>query len=277
MVTLNPAEHLGLDTFIGGIAPGRHGDLLLLKEPGIMKPELVISKGRVVSEQGRMTVSIPEAVYPDEIMNSVKIAPVVPEDLVVPASFSDGERRVRTLDIQPGGLVTREGRAVPLVVGGNLVADPLKDLLKILFIERISGRGERFVGFVRGWGQKQGAVATSLCWDAGAVVGIGGNDADLVLAVNRVIEMQGGTAIYVEGSLKADIPLRVGGYVSQLKMPELANRMDMFQKAISSLGAIPDFAQLTLSILTTPAIPFIRMTEKGYHRFRENDLVSVTP
>ena len=277
MVTLNPAEHLGLDTFIGGIAPGRHGDLLLLKEPGIMKPELVISKGRVVAEQGRMTVSIPEAVYPDEIMNSVKISFVVPEDLVVPASFSDGERRVRTLDIQPGGLVTREGRAVPLVVGGNLVADPEKDLLKILFIERISGRGERFVGFVRGWGQKQGAVATSLCWDAGAVVGIGGNDADLVLAVNRVIEMQGGTAIYVEGSLKADIPLRVGGYVSRLKMPELANRMDIFQKTISSLGATPDFAQLTLSILTTPAIPFMRMTEKGYHRFRENDLVSVTP
>ena len=275
MATLNPAEHLGLDTFIGGIAPGRHGDILLLVEPGIMKPEVVVSKGRVVAEGGQMRAPIPAAIYPDRLMNTVKAPPVSPADLRVPQSLAEGEEMVRTLDIQSGGLVAREGRAVPRVVAGQLTADPDNDLLKIVFMERISGSCEKFIGFVRGWGQKRGAVATTLCWDAGAIVGIGVTDEDLAGAINRVIEMQGGTAVVVDGTLRVDIPLRAGGYVSELKMPELADRLNRFQGSMASLGVPHDFAHLTLSVLTTPAIPFIRMTEKGYYRFREDDFVGL--
>jgi adenine deaminase len=275
MVTLNPAEHLGLDTLIGGVAPGRHGDILLLSKPGLMKPEMVISKGRVVAEKGQMKIPIPDAGYPEPLMNSVKAAPISPSDLKISESLADEEGKVRTLDIQPGGLVTREGRAAPKVSGQQLAADPLNDFLKIVFVERLTGRKEMFVGFVRGWGQKKGAVATTLCWDTGAIVGIGENDEDLVHAVNHVIKMQGGTAVFVDRTLKMDIPLRAGGYVSELKMPEIAERLNRFQKIMSSLGVTPDFAHLTLSVLTTPAIPFIRMTEKGYYRFRESDFVGL--
>ena len=120
-------------------------------------------------------------------------------------------------------------------------------------------------------------MATTLCWDVGAVVGIGENDEDLVCAVNHVIRMQGGTAVFVEGALKAEIPLPVGGYVSHLKIPEIARRQNRFQETMASLGVISDSAHLTLSVLTTPAIPFIRMTERGYYRFRENDFVGLLP
>jgi len=108
-------------------------------------------------------------------------------------------------------------------------------------------------------------------------VGIGENDEDLAHAVNHVIEMQGGTAVVVDGTLKVDVPFRAGGYVSELRMPELAERLNRFQKTLGSMGVIPDFAQLALSVLTTPAIPFIRLTEKGYYRFRENAFVGLTP
>ena len=182
---------------------------------------------------------------------------------------------VRTMDIQQGGLVAREGRGRPIVVSGLLAADPGKDLLKIFFMERISGRGESFIGFVRGWGQKRGAVATTLCWDAGGIIGIGENDEDLAAAINRLIDLQGGTSIFVDGGLKMDIPLRAGGYVSELKMPELADRLKSFQEIMTSLGTTLDFAHLSLSVLTTPAIPFIRITEKGYYRFREGDVVGL--
>jgi adenine deaminase len=277
MVTLNPAEHLGLDTLIGGIAPGRHGDILLLENLGVMKPEVVISKGRVVAQEGRMSIPIPDAGCPAHLMNTVKAATISPLDLRIKKALTDGEGAVRTLDIQSGGLVAREGRGVPMVLSEHLVADPLNDLLKIVFVERISGRGETFIGFVRGWGQKQGAVATTLCWDAGAIVGIGENDEDLAHAVNHVIEMQGGTAVVVDGTLKVDVPFRAGGYVSELRMPELSDRLNRFQQIMASMGVIPDFAQLALNVLTTPAIPFIRLTEKGYYRFRENDFVGLTP
>ncbi len=277
MVTLNPAEHLGLDNLIGGVAPGRYGDLLLLGEPNNMKPEMVISKGRLVAEKGRMCVPIPKADPPEILLNTVKVEPISAAGLKIPASLAGPAGEIRSIDIQPGGLVAREGRGKPMVSGENLKTDPEKDLLKIVFIERISGKGESFAGFVRGWGQKRGAVATTTCWDAGGIVGIGVNDEDLAEAVNRVIEIQGGMSLFVDGRLLAEIPLRAGGYVSQLRMPDLALRLENFQKEMARLGFIHDNALLALSVMTAAAIPFIRMTEKGYYRFRENDFVGLVP
>ena len=194
MATLNPAEHFGMADRIGGIAPGRYGDLLLLPEPGVMKPEMVISKGRIVAEKGSVCVPVPEVSYPEIFRNTVKATPISEEDLGVPESLLATDGMVRTIDIQPGGLVTREGRAVPRIHDGQLKADPENDLLKIVFMERVTGRGRKFAGFVRGWGQKKGAAATTLCWDVGGILAIGSDDADLVQVINRLIEIQGGLA-----------------------------------------------------------------------------------
>ena len=128
-----------------------------------MKPELVISNGRIVAEDGRMTVEIQETPYPDNLLKTVKVYPISPSDLAVPAKYANKIDSIRIIDIKPGGLVTRERETTPKVVNGQYVADPERDLLKIVIIERLSGRGERFTGFIRGWGQKKGAVATSLC------------------------------------------------------------------------------------------------------------------
>jgi len=275
MVTLNPAEHFRLDHLIGGIAPGRYADILLLPKPGIMKPEVVISNGRIVAEDGQVTVEIQEAPYPDNLLKTVKVNPVSPSDLAIPAEDAGRIDSIRIIDIQPGGLVTREGTTTPKIVNGQYVADPERDLLKVVFIERLSGRGERFTGFIRGWGQEKGAVATTLCWDAGCIVAIGANDHDLATAINRVIELQGGTVLSVGDASLLELPLTVGGFISQLKIPDIASKLEDFQKTISSLGSRLPFAHLSLNVLTTAAIPFIRMTEKGYYRFREKDVVTL--
>ena len=272
MVTLNPAEHFGLAHLMGGIAPGRYADILLLPEDGVMKPELVISNGRIVAENGETAVEIPATPYPGELLKTVRVDPVSSSDLAVPAH---GQGDIRTIYIQPGGLVTREGKATPKIVNGQLEADPERDLLKIVFIERNSGRGEKFIGFISGWGQKKGAVATTLCWDAGAIVAIGANDDDLTAVINRVIDLQGGAVVSVDGAFLAEIPLNIGGFISQLKMPEIAHRLEAFQKAVASLGSTLTFTHLTLNVLSTAAIPFIRITEKGYYRLRENDFVNL--
>jgi len=273
MVTLNPAEHFGMDHLIGGLAPGRYADILLLKGTKDIRPERVISAGRVVAENGRTTIEIPDRPHPEQLRKTVRVAPVSPSDFAVSMQHPED---IRTIDIQPGGLVTREGRAVPKVVNGRLEPDPDSDLLKIVFIERITGRGEKFIGFVRGWGQKKGAVATSLCWDAAAIVAIGANDRDLATAINRVIEQQGDAVVALNHSVHAEIPLNIEGYMSDLPIPELARRLNTFQETVASLGSELPFAHLTLNVMTTGAIPFIRITEKGYYRFREGDIVGLT-
>jgi adenine deaminase len=275
MVSINPAQHFGMDHILGGIAPNRFADILILPEKGRMKPDLVISEGRIVAERGMTTVDIQRIPYPAPFFNSVKVGRVSLSDLTIPVSAATSPDGVRTIDIQAGGLVTREGRARPAEAGARLQAKPEEDLLKAVFIERVTGKGDRFVGFVRGWGQKEGATATTLCWEAGGIVAIGANDLDLAVAINRVIEMQGGTSVSVRGEVILEIPYNVLGFLSELPIREIAARAERFQKVLNGLGSKLEYPHLSLMVLTTSAIPFIRITEKGYYRFRENDYVGI--
>ncbi|MCD4716012.1 MAG: hypothetical protein K8R45_04640, partial [Desulfobacterales bacterium] len=218
---------------------------------------------------------LPRTPYPENLLNTVLVDPLPEDSLAVPLSAIGSRKEMRTMDIQPGGLVTREGKVKVTPFNGEISPDPEQDVLKIVFIERVSGRGEKFVGFIRGWGQKRGAVATSLCWDASGIIAIGENDHDLVTAINRVIENQGGIVLSVNGELLADIPFKIGGYVSEMKIEDIASELTHFQQRVNELGSNLDSLHLTLVTLTSAAIPFIRMSEKGYFRFRENDYVGL--
>jgi adenine deaminase len=275
MVSINPAEHLGLSYITGGIAPGRFADILLLPRPDIMKPDLVISEGRIIAEGGKTVVPLPRTPYPENLFNTVLVDPLAEDSLAVPLSAIGSRGEMRTMDIQPGGLVTREGKVKVTPFNGKISPDPERDVLKIVFIERVSGRGEKFVGFIRGWGQKRGAVATSLCWDASGIIAIGENDHDLVTAINRVIDHQGGIVLSVNGELLTDLPFNIGGYVSEKKIEDIASELTRFRQRVNELGSNLETPHLTLVTLTSAAIPFIQMSEKGYFRFRENDYVGL--
>lgn len=276
MVSINPAEHLGIDHLTGGLSPGRMADILLLPKTGDMTPDLVISNGLVVAENGQCTVPLFRVPHPPHFMKTMRIGLISPSELKVSAESARGDGSVRTIDIQENGLVTREGRAEATVANGSLWADPERDLCKCVFIERVTGRGQKFVGFVRGWGQKRGAVATSLCWDSAGLVAIGTNDEDLAVAINRVIEMQGGTSLIKDGKPLVNIPCEAGGYVSGMAFEDLTTALKRFQAIMTDLGSPLEAAHLTLCTLTAAAIPFIRMTEQGYARFREGDLVGIS-
>jgi adenine deaminase len=146
---------------------------------------------------------------------------------------------------------------------------------RAVFIERVSGTGKHFVGFARGWGLKRGAVASSLAWDASAIVAVGVDDLDLATAINRVIELQGGAVLALDGAIKIDIPFPIAGYISDLKIEDLASALADLQHTLEDLGAKLQRAHLTLVTMTSAAIPFIRITEEGYFRFREHDYVGI--
>ncbi|MDZ7699173.1 MAG: adenine deaminase C-terminal domain-containing protein [Deltaproteobacteria bacterium] len=275
MVSLNPAEHLGIDHLTGGISPGRMADILILPGEDRMTPDIVISNGQVVARKGQCTVPLSRVPHPPRFLRTMTMDPVSPEALKIPAENGRGDVSVRTIDIQSNGLVTREGEARITVRGGELQADPENDLLKCVYIERASGTSQKFIGFVRGWGQQEGAAASSLCWDSAGLVAVGTSDEDLTVAINRVIHMQGGTALAKNGENLLDIPCEAGGYVSGLPFDALTEKMNRFQQIVTDLGSTLPSAHLTLCTLTAAAIPFIRMTEQGYARFREGDRVGI--
>ncbi len=273
LVTLNPAEYLGLERDLGGLAPGRRADVLLLPSPKRVVPDLVIAGGRVLARDGAMVEPLPRVPYPPQVYDTVRLDPITPDDLIVPAPA--GYEKIRTMEVDPGGLVTREGQAEPRVMDGRCLADPGRDLLKIVFMERVTGQGTKFIGFVRGWGLSQGALATSITWDSAGVVAVGADDVGLARAVNRVIELKGGSVACREDEVLAEVPFPVVGYISDLPLHDVAERIRAFERAAADLGCTLTNAHLTLNVMSATAIPFIKLTETGFYRFRENDVVGV--
>jgi adenine deaminase len=271
MASLNPATYLGIDRQVGGVAPGCLGNILILPDLDQLRPDIVIAKGQVVAENGVMTVSLRSRAAQPFLFDTVKI-PEIPVSLL---RTPQGENKstVRCLDIDAGGLVTTEGVCSAPACSGSFVQNPDQDLLKLVFMERVTGNGEHFTGFVRGWGVKKGAVATTLCWDASGVIAVGAVDGDLALAMNTVTRMRGGIAVAVEGTIIFSMPFPVAGYVSTRPMTELAEGFGRFQALMTSLGCPLDFALRTIGTLTSAAIPFFKVTEKGYYRFREKETI----
>jgi adenine deaminase len=275
MASLNPAELYHVDHLIGGLAPGRYADILILPSPELIKPEVVISNGRVISENGAVNAELKRIPYNKKILKTVNVPLTKAKDFIVAASECSKPGMVRTMDIQANGLVVKEGSAEALVENGRVITDPENDLLKVIFIGRATGKAEMFVGFVRGMGMKAGAVATTHAWDASAIIAVGASDEDLALAINKVIGHQGGSVIAAGGEVLVDLPFPIAGYVSDAPVEEINSGMIAFQKKIEELGSKLRSAHLTLVVLTSAAIPFIRITEKGYFRFRENDYVGI--
>ena len=275
MSSLNCAELFHMDHLIGGIAPGRYADILVLPSLNEIKPEMVIANGSVIFENEQVTAELRRIPYDKKIFTTVNVPLTRQEDFAVPASSCSMPGMVRTIDIQANGLVAKEGVAEVRVENGMIVADPVNDLLKLVYIDRATGRAEMFTGFVRGIGMKSGAVATTQAWDASAIIAAGTSDEDITLAVNTVIHHQGGAVIAVGGAIAVDIPFPVAGYTSTAPVEEIHAAMIDFQRKMEELGSTLRSAHLTLVTLTSAAIPFIRITEKGYFRFRENDYVGI--
>jgi adenine deaminase len=180
MASFNPALWHGLRD-LGALAPGYQADVLILPDLESFAPEVVLKAGREVGE-----IEKPEV--PDWVKNSVRIRPLSTNDFTIPWE-RDGQARV--IGIVPDQIVTDSLLEDPRVDGRNALADPERDLLKIAVIERHLGTGRIGLGFVRGFGLKSGALASTVAHDAHNVVVVGVKDDDMLRAVRRLTETGG--------------------------------------------------------------------------------------
>jgi adenine deaminase len=273
MATINVAQHFALDHDIGGIAPGKYADIVILPDLKTIKAEYVISNGRVVAQKGRALISPRKHRYPQSLLNSLRLPnDFSAEDFAIPVG--GGRVKVRLMNQVTDLLVREEFIDVP-ATNGQLKADVAKDILKVAAIERSYGTGKSFVGLIKGIGLKRGAIATSSVWDCGDLMAVGAGEADMARAVNRVREMGGGTVVCAGGKIIAEIALPVAGLISTEPMEAIAAGFERIQKAASGLGAKSSDIRLTMAVLPTPAIPFLRICESGLFNLRENRFVDL--
>ena len=275
MATVNVARHFNLDDSIGGIAPGRYADILVIPDLKAIKAEYVISSGGVVAQNGRALVPPRRHRYPRWLYDSLKLdREFTAEDFAIPVASGRKEVRVRLME-QVTDLLAREEFTDMPVTDGRIQSDVGRDILKVAAIEWSYGTGKSFVGLIRGIGLKRGAIATSASWDCGDIVAVGADEADMARAVNRIRELKGGMVVVADGKVIAEIALPVGGGISTEPMETIAAKFDAIQKAAEGLGAKSTDIRLTMVVLPTPAIPFLRICESGLFNLRENRFVDL--
>jgi adenine deaminase len=263
MATLNVAEHFRLDGVLGGVAPGRLADMVLIPDPADFSPHTVICSGRVIFEDGRPLASPRRHEFAARSLNTITLARrLVPADFTISSKAPAGRARVRVIGMV-SDLVTTERHIEVPVSAGELKPDPGIGLCKVAAMDRTRTPGKLFTGFIQGFGLSRGAVACSAAWDTSDIVVLGADDADMAGAVNRVAELQGGAVVCEGGRIRAEVAMPIFGIASDLPVAVLAQQLAALKQALASLGASFPDPLLSLIALTGSSIPYLRICEEG--------------
>jgi adenine deaminase len=264
LASLNAALWHRLD-HLGALAPGYQADVLLLPDLESFQPELVLKAGRAVDEIARSEV-------PEWVKHTVRIDSVAAERFRI----AWPERRAaRVIGLVPDQIVTESLVEEPSVRDGEAVADAHRDLAKIAVIERHLGTGRIGLGFVRGFGLERGALGSTVAHDAHNIVVVGMNDADMARAVGRLAELGGGIVAVENGEVLAELPLPVGGLLSDLPLSEVVERSSACTEAAELLGCRGSTPFLTMAFLALSVIPSLKITDQGLVDVDRFELVSL--
>ena len=263
MATLNVAEHFGLDDRIGGIAPGKFADMVLIPDPATINARCVVSNGQIISRNGCLEVSPRRHVFTPASLNSINIKkPAKATDFSIVFSGSGETATVRTIEMVTD-LVTREVSLDIPVTNGEIKADAGNDLIKVAAIDRTKFPGKTFTGLIKGFGMRSGAMASSAAWDTSCIIVVGADETDMALCVNRIRDLNGGAVVCSDGKVLAELPLPVFGLMSDLPIAQLDEKITSIKQTAKDTGvSFPD-PLLTIVTLTGAAIPYLRICEEG--------------
>lgn len=263
MATLNGAEALRLDDRIGGVAPGRYADFLLVPSLEEFNVQATYVGGRLIAQDGAMVATIKPPTRKPEILSTFSLSSLAPDDFLFRTNLPDGEARVLTMFTSDG--TTREGKEVTLrVQGGVILPDPDADVAYISVIERFNDTGSRSTAFMSGFSLGEGALATSNAPDDGNVVCLGADTLSMATAVNRIAELGGGQVVAKGTEVLAELPLPIAGIMTDLPPNEVRDQELNLNRASRSLGVAPEkpFAWLMFTTITT--LPFYSLTDRGF-------------
>ena len=264
MATLNTAEYFRLD-HLGAIAPGYRADLITFDHPERFRVRKVFKDGVLVAEDGKMVVPSVKLTSRFgrgegfQVKGSVHIGPLKREAFVLRSD----EPLAKVIQLIPNQIVTKKAvREIPLR-DGVAYPDVGKDILKIVVVERHRGTGNIGIGFVQGFGLKRGAIGSSVAHDSHNLVVVGTNDQDILKAVREMKRMGGGLVAVSDKKVVASLSLPIAGLMTKASVSEVNLRLNTLHRAAGALGCeLPD-PFMTLSFLSLPVIPELKITDKG--------------
>lgn len=257
MATINSAMHYNLRS-MGAIAPGYKADMVVLDDLETLAINMVIKDSEVVVKENRFMTSL-EGVHtnlPDTI-GKVRLGYFSPKTMEIPARSSV----IRVIGVRQGDLYTDSLEMNATIENGCAVADPARDLVKVVIFDRHHGRHVSH-GFVHGFGITKGAIATTIGHDAHNLSVLGLNDEDMAAAVTRIKQLNGGIVCVMNGNILAELPLPIAGLMSNLRLETVVEQLEYLKTAIGRLGTDKDILMI-LHFIQLAVIPELKITDIG--------------
>lgn len=261
---VNPVLHYRLP--VGLLRVGDAMDAAEVADLRDFRPQRTWVQGCLVAEAGRGLIER----APIRLVNHFQARKITPADLAVPAA---GER-LRVIDVRDGELLTREALLAPRVENDSIVPDPERDVLYLLVLNRYR-EAPPALAFVRGFGLRRGALASSVAHDSHNLVAVGADAASLCRAVNALIDSGGGIAVADDGAVES-LPLPVAGLMSDQDGDAVAARYTELTRRAGELGSPLRAPFMTLSFMALLVIPELKLSDLGLFDGREFRFTGLT-
>ena len=252
--TLSAAEAFGLKDR-GQIAPGKRADIVALDSLEGCHAAHVWCAGRAVTPQAMAG----RPALPEIARHSVRAPQLRPGDFRTRANRTETD----VIGILEGKILTEHLHEDIPIEDGDKRPDTARDLIRIAVVERHGKNGNIATGFVRGFGLKRGAIASTVCHDHHNIAVVGADYADMALAANRLSQIEGGFVVAEGGAVKAELALPVAGLMSLAPFEEVRDRLIALRAAARDLGVTLEEPFLQLAFLALPVIPALKITDRG--------------
>jgi adenine deaminase len=268
IATLNPVKHYSLD--VGLLRPGDPADFIIVDDLHSFGVIATYVNGIRVAGKGRSLIGH----VVEEAVNRFDALTVTPEDLRVAASGD----LVRVMQAVEGQLLTRAAVEKIDIENGYAVTCPGRDILKIVVMNRYNG-AKPAVGFIKGFGLKRGALASTVAHDSHNIIAVGTNDSDIAALINLLIEQKGGICV-TDGQDTLTLALPFAGIMSGEDGYAVAETYSRLNRMAKNLGSPLAAPFMTLSFMALLVIPELKMSDRGLfdvNTFGFTDLFVRTP
>lgn len=262
-----PVKHYKLE--VGQLRPGDAADFIVVEDLVEFTVLQTYIDGNLIVNEG---INFEEIQVP-EIINQFNCLPVTAADFAVAASDED-RQTVQVIEAMDGQLITTAGTAHLPVRAGMIGTDTSQDILKIAVVNRYAP-AQPAVGFIRNFGLKAGAIASTVAHDSHNIVVVGVEDTVIAEVVNALIEVQGGIA--VTGGARTEVmPLPIAGLITDMQATAAATAYEKLDAEAKELGSTLTAPFMTLSFMALPVIPSLKMTDKGLFNVDSFNFTAVT-
>ncbi|MCB0067792.1 MAG: adenine deaminase, partial [Caldilineaceae bacterium] len=261
---------------LGAVAPGRTASLAILEDLENCRVTRAYRGGELVAEDGVAIDRHADKRKPSILRSSINVQWLEAEQFRIPAP-STAPCGVHVIEVMEDRIDTE--RTVERITPRDrvLAADPARDLAKLAVIERHQASGNTGLGFVRGFGLTRGAIASSVGHDSHNLVIAGTNDADMFTAAVHLVKIRGGFCAVRDGAVLADVPLPIGGLMSDVDAETLSRQLRRLHEATTPVAPKLRRPFMALAFLSLSVIGKLKLTDQGLidvDRFERIELVA---